>query len=256
MRTSQLPAPPSARSPVMVFAPALVLVAFGLWATELRQRAIDDARLAAHAEDVFNVIALLEGHVRDAETGQRGFVITGVEEYLEPYRRGRDSTFLEISRLETLTAGNQTQERLIQELKPIVREKLDRMDSTVSQRRRGGADSAMAMVRTGVGRRLMESIQGLLRAVRTQERQLLNARVASGLAARRQMFVVLALGVALSIVFSLIVAIRLSNMAMHHWLMTVELEARIRALTAQVRAHEETPRAIDAAAARGAGFPS
>ena len=66
-------------------------------------------RRARQSEEVLVVANLLERLVVDLETGQRGFVITGRERFLQPWREGQDAFPGEAATLERLVAGNPEQ---------------------------------------------------------------------------------------------------------------------------------------------------
>jgi len=68
-----------------------------------------------------NIDAVLAGLV-DAETGQRGYLITGEEAYLEPYHTATNSIHQRIGDLRSLTSDNPNQQRLIQNLESPVAE--------------------------------------------------------------------------------------------------------------------------------------
>src|SRR5258706_14717699 len=69
------------------FAAALLLLcAVGFVSYRSTQRLIADNRLNDHSRDVLDAVAKLISEAKDAETGQRGFVITGDDAYLEPNR--------------------------------------------------------------------------------------------------------------------------------------------------------------------------
>lgn len=74
------------------------------------------ARLARHSEQVLATANQLERLVVDLETGQRGFVITGQERFLEPWRAARIAVPGQASTLQRLVAGNPGQQRRAQRI--------------------------------------------------------------------------------------------------------------------------------------------
>ena len=71
---------------------ALILINAGLAYRNTRQLH-EDASLVAHTHEVLDALGDLLSIIKDAETGERGFLITGVRRYLKPYRRGRRPPF-------------------------------------------------------------------------------------------------------------------------------------------------------------------
>jgi PAS domain S-box-containing protein len=100
--------------------------------------------------------------VRDAETGQRGFIVTGSEDYLFPY----DKALSEIdSRLHTVEARMRarggSKEQLLA-LRVLVRHKLDELARTINLYRAGERGQAVAIVRTNEGQLAMDAIRAFI----------------------------------------------------------------------------------------------
>jgi CHASE3 domain sensor protein len=243
-RTSSVSELPPVRGKTAAFAPVVLLTAFGFWALWLQQRAVNDSKLVQHTQAVSQGITEVAQDMRAAESGQRGFVITGGEEYLEPWIENRDSVKLDISRLAALTADNPRQQALVKALSPVVDARMARIAETIEVRRRGQADSAQAIVRTGEGRKLMDSALVIMRKMNREELSELEVHVSKEERDRRLTFIVLIAGVALSALFSLFVSFQLSDQAVHQWLISAELKSRNLVLQDQTRAHEETVRRL------------
>ena len=228
----------------LVFAPVALLVLFGIWAIWLKQQAVDDSKWVQHTQLVQNAVMEVAQDMRAAESGQRGFIITGGEKYLEPWIENRDSVLGDVDHLAALTKDNPQQQALVGLLRPVVKARMERMDSTIATRRRGQEDSALAMVRTGLGATLMDSSMSILRRMQKQEIVYLEARVEKEERDRRLMFFALIGGVALSAIFSVLISLRLSDQAVHQWLVSTELAARNQTLQDQSREYERTIAAL------------
>lgn len=114
--------------------------------------------------------------IRDAETGQRGFLLTGAPEYLAPYREATRDAPAGIARLKRMLSDNPEQLRRVSILDTLSKEKLAELNRTVELANRGNRDSALQVVRTNVGDSLMQSIRIVLRDAIQAEDSLLNAR--------------------------------------------------------------------------------
>ena len=155
------------------FAAAMVTV---IAIAALAIRATDrQAAAAALVTRTLRVRGHIEGvlsSLKDAETGQRGYLLTGEAAYLEPFERST-SMIAELKTLSDLTADNPLQRDRLAEVEPLVREKLAELRETIELRRTGNAAAALAMVRTGRGRALMDRLRAELQAmVENEERQL------------------------------------------------------------------------------------
>jgi signal transduction histidine kinase/CHASE3 domain sensor protein/FixJ family two-component response regulator len=129
-----------------------------------------------HTHEVITTADHLSIAIRDAETTQRGFLLTGDETYLEPYRNDTGRVVLLEGELRRLTADNPSQQNRLRALTPIIQQKLEALARTVHLRRDVGWDAALAAVRTDVGERLMDRIRTSLTEMEEDEDRLLAQR--------------------------------------------------------------------------------
>lgn len=126
-------------------------------------REIDDnAELRRTHEIQTHMNALLASET-DAETGMRGYVITGKEAFLEPYRGARERVAAELLALRELIDDPIQQQRL-EQLEPIVRKRLDRLVETHDIMQSEGFAAAQARVSSGIGKSLQDDIRRVLTA--------------------------------------------------------------------------------------------
>lgn len=122
-----------------------------------------------HAQEVRNSAEHLFSTVQDAETGQRGYLLTGDETYLAPYYGAVQLVPAEIARLKGLLKAPEDQPGDAQRLSDLIDQKLAELHNTIELRRSQGFEAAMAVVLSDRGQKLMNEIRKLSRAV--QERQ-------------------------------------------------------------------------------------
>ncbi|GAB2174448.1 sensor histidine kinase [Dongia sp. agr-C8] len=148
-----------------------------------------------HSLTVLNVIANLRADLRRAESGQRGFLLTGEAAYLNDYNAtlGRISPALDV--LGKLTSDNPTQKATIDRLRPLIEEKLGELAGTVTLTLQGRAAEALAAVKTDRGLSLMQDIGEAYRDANAEERRLLDERRSSGTAFQVALIVVNSAGV-------------------------------------------------------------
>lgn len=94
----------------------------------------------------------------DAETGQRGYLLTGDEAFLEPYFAVRDNISGELEGLRRLNLTGAANKHL-DALVPLVAAKLANLAATIETRRRHGAPATLAALRGSQGKLLMNSIR-------------------------------------------------------------------------------------------------
>jgi diguanylate cyclase (GGDEF)-like protein len=115
--------------------------------------------------------------IRDAETGQRGYLLTGEDSYLQPYTIGRQMVAANMARLQTLVADHPIEKRQLEALRPILAKKFVELAMTVELRRHQGLDAALAIVRSDKGANLMSDIEAGLTAMTLMERLMLAERI-------------------------------------------------------------------------------
>lgn len=153
-----------------------LLVAVGcgvVWQVQGYRRATMRVR---HSLEVLNAIESLTRHLVDAETGQRGYLLTGRSEYLEPFTRAREVLPSESESLRTLLASDEEQRGRLDALRPLMAAKLDELARTIELRRAGNLEASLAVVDTEAGKRLMDEIRQTLESLTATEEEQLRAR--------------------------------------------------------------------------------
>lgn len=136
----------------------------------------ETVRWVTHTRDVQGKLKDLLILLQDAETGQRGYLITGEDRYLPPFlsvQNGIDST---LRSLRDLTTDNANQQRRLDTLGPLLSGKLDELKETISLRKNKGFEPARQVVMTDRGKKAMDDIRVLLKDMENQELALLKVR--------------------------------------------------------------------------------
>ncbi|HTV94638.1 MAG TPA: response regulator [Steroidobacteraceae bacterium] len=113
--------------------------------------------------------------LKDAETGQRGYLLTGQEGYLEPYLNAKRTLPIEFKNLNGVMLDPAQRARL-DNLQALAQEKMQEVSETVELRRAGNGDAAMALVLTGRGKNSMDRIRALGEEMAGVERRLVAER--------------------------------------------------------------------------------
>ena len=137
---------------------------------------IDNDGWVSHTELVRTDIADLLSQMKDAETGQRGFVITGEERYLEPYELALKNVEGTYADLRKLTADNESQQRRMDALRTVIDDKLAELKRTVEMRRSKGFGPTAKVIADGVGKKYMDDIRRIFVDMDAEELSLLNKR--------------------------------------------------------------------------------
>jgi PAS domain S-box-containing protein len=121
--------------------------------------------------------------LQDAETGQRGYVLTADARYLEPYNAALVREGKIINRLAMLTLDNAPQQVRVAELNKVAAAKLAELAETVALARAGNQSEALAIIRTDRDRELMDKARAILAAISAAESELLDNRHALAVSA-------------------------------------------------------------------------
>jgi signal transduction histidine kinase/CheY-like chemotaxis protein/CHASE3 domain sensor protein len=121
--------------------------------------ALDAAEKMSRDLSVLNQIPELESLLKDAETGQRGFLITGEQAYLQPYNNALEGLDKRLTQLQTLARHGDVSPAEVEEIAGLTHQKVGEMARTVALRREKGFDAALQEVRTDVGKNLMDQIR-------------------------------------------------------------------------------------------------
>jgi PAS domain S-box-containing protein len=154
-------------------------------------------------EQTQNRLNKLEGllsQIKDAETGQRGYILTGEERYLEPYKTATVSVDREIKHLRELTANYPNQQKQLDALESAIKNKLAELKGTIDLRKYQGLEAALRIVRTDLGKKLMDDIRSHVREMENQENELLKQQVAQAETSTRYTMLTLAIAIVLTFV--------------------------------------------------------
>ena len=169
--------PPLPPKPLFGFLLALTaLVAIALISYLSLQATISASRNLTQSVEVLGQLNTVLSTLKDAETGQRGYLLTGDEGYLEPYSGAVAALPGEFSTLRSLTASRPQQQKRLQELESLADQKMGELRQTVSLRRNGQASAALAIVHTDRGKILMDRVRALIGDMDAAERQLIGRR--------------------------------------------------------------------------------
>jgi PAS domain S-box-containing protein len=161
---------------------AMVLLTTSAW---LSYRTLQDVRatyrLGEQVRAENSAADTVLSTLKDAETGQRGFLLTGEADFLEPYLAARARVATDLARLEEDPIAAAGQAGHIAALRSLAATKLAELDLMVAMQRSGQADAALARVRTRRGKQLMDAIRQEVQAFRSFNYDILaRAQQASG----------------------------------------------------------------------------
>jgi PAS domain S-box-containing protein len=151
----------------------LTIAGISCWNTQLVH---ESGRWVAHTHEVVSAIDALLLTTQEAETGERGYLITGNDAYLEPYRIAVSKVPLQIARLRKLTADNPDQQTHIKILEEQIAVRFNELQRIIDLCKGEGFAVARDAVLEGKGEHEMEAIRDQAAATMKVEKDLLEAR--------------------------------------------------------------------------------
>ena len=176
----------------------VLLVAFLVTLINLRN-VYDTAGAVTHTQAVIGSLERLMATSVDAETGERGFIITGREAYLEPYERARADLAATLTQVSALTADNPAQQDDVERLRSLTKRKLAELTEAIQQRREFGLPAAQAVVMSNIGKQTMDAIRAVVSRMEMREHALLARRIAQARSEYRGALIASSLTVALTL---------------------------------------------------------
>lgn len=183
----------------------LILVTIGALSFWSEVRNESDRQWVTHTRLVIEKLQALRIDITQAETGQRGYMLTGQERYLESYRGGVSRVREGMTELPELTTDNPTEQKAILRLKPLITSRLAELATGIEVRKQSGL---LAGVEAAAGRDdeelWMELIAAQIGEMRRTEERLLSIRLEAAAASARKMKVIVVCGNALAILILLV----------------------------------------------------
>jgi signal transduction histidine kinase/DNA-binding response OmpR family regulator/CHASE3 domain sensor protein len=188
----------------------------------------DDNQKVIQSQETVTALSNVLSSAQDAETGQRGFLLTGNERYLEPYNAALASIPARIETIRNAVRDNPAQQQRLGELTVRVGEKLAELKETIELRRSHGVDAALAVVNSDRGKAAMDAIRTQLRNMQAEELTLRDKRVAEMTSAYGNALTSAILSALLGVGLTVFIGVMLRNAARirrrNAWLQSGQLE--------------------------------
>lgn len=163
------------------------------------------AGLVSRTDSVLVEREMLLSALKDAETGARGYVLTGDTAFLEPFNTAEAKVAKSLQGLRALTADNPRQQERLDTLESFGREAIKLHSQIVRFRRTGGYETARALIATGQSKWVMDRSASILGLMEREERSLLRSRTEAQRESRIVALTVIAVGSAIAFLLSLLI---------------------------------------------------
>src|SRR5271168_2414669 len=177
----------------------LLLVAAISYASLLRNAS--DRQWVTHTYEVLEKLADVETNLNDAESSQRGYLLTGEDSYLEPYEAAISRAQQSLQNVRHLTVDNPQQQHTLDGFEPLISERLTVLKAGIQIRKAEGPTAALEFIQEGTGKILMDKIRVTLAKMKAEEDRLLVERSRELDASVRTTGFVIIFGEALGLLF-------------------------------------------------------
>lgn len=157
-----------------------------------------------HTYEVLAQLSELNVRLREAEAGQRSYLLTGDADYLESYRNAAGGIDGSLARLRDLTKDNPRQQERLEELRRAFDTRMGVAQDTVEAYRAKGFEAALDLVKSGKGKTLSNQVGKLLTDVENDENQLLQQRTEVSDASTRNAKAVILYGTLIALIVAAI----------------------------------------------------
>ncbi len=175
-----------------------ILVSVGVLSYRRMMQTADDEGWIAHSHAVREELDGLLSDLAEAETTQRGYMLTGEQAYFAQFEDALVRVRKRTKNIRNLTADNPAKQMWLKELEPLITARIVQVKETAAARRAGGVDAAMQSNGSG---ETTEKLRTIIAAMLHEEGQLLAARTAAASASSQRMKNTLLLGYLLAFVF-------------------------------------------------------
>jgi signal transduction histidine kinase/CheY-like chemotaxis protein/CHASE3 domain sensor protein len=134
---------------------------------------IKSTDLVKHSDEVILSSESVISTLKDAETGQRGYLLTGNKIFLEPYNGASDTALATLNKIALATVDNPSQQKNIQELKTILMQRMDIIKSTIEIKSLGGQVDPTVLFQ---GKTYMDQARAVVKRMVAEERRILDER--------------------------------------------------------------------------------
>lgn len=189
----------------------VIVVVLGLVAFRSNRSLLRTSELVTHTHGVLQQTELLLSTLQDAETGQRGYLITGTTSFLQPYTAAVPRVNAAFDSLRLMTADNAAQQRRLDAMQPLIAAKLAELQSTIDIRNRAGLEGAVVAVKTGNGKQSMDEIRALMSQMNADEQTLLQQRAADAAVTTRNAELTVGFGTLLALLVVIVATVTVTR---------------------------------------------
>ena len=165
----------------IVFSFSILLLFFSLLASYYStQKLINNSELVNHTNEVLIEAEAIMSHMKDAETGQRGYLVTSDPQFLDPYNGAYEKTTDSYNNLVELTADNPVQQKNLREVKALYEAKFGQMQNIIDMAKKNPNflhDTESRLREMVRGKKIMDDLRISTERIKEEESTMLSERL-------------------------------------------------------------------------------
>ncbi len=189
----------------------IALIIIGFIAYTNTNRMLASESVVSNSFAVRNALHRVEQALVDAETGQRGYLLTGNPQYLQPYEQAGRAVGSAMTALNKAVSGEPQQESRAAAISSLSNQKLAELADTLSVARTRGLPAAIAIVRSNRGQSIMDRLRGQFNDALAEQRRIEQTRYTEDANAASWSIGITVWGTALMVVILTVVGVLLTR---------------------------------------------
>jgi signal transduction histidine kinase len=192
--------------PALLFCAILVVLLNAWFAFRAISILLQSEGWVQHTWQAIYEVERITSSAASAETGSRGYLITGEDPYLEPYLDAVRDLPRELDDFTSLTSDNPTQQARLIEMRAVLEQRLSLLQQGIDLRKSGSSDTLRALVLSGTGKVEMDHIRRIPHDMEAEERTLLARRIATATESSRNARFTIGLASSLDLLFLIFIS--------------------------------------------------
>jgi CHASE3 domain sensor protein len=188
-----------------------LLIIIGVVSYRCIVKLAEGSEWVTHTHVVLELIGRASSDLKDVQRGERGYLLTGDDAFLEPYTLGRAEVFKTTQELRALTIDNPRQQKRLDSLDDLMKGFLDDLRRGVDLRKAGDSTEVAKLVRAGTDRQLLGDVARVLEDMSKEEHALLAQRASEEAATVDTARKLIVLGTTLCLLSVIVVGIAITR---------------------------------------------
>ncbi|MBW4540503.1 MAG: response regulator [Myxacorys chilensis ATA2-1-KO14] len=188
-----------------------IFAAIGIVAYRGTNHLVEARQWEQHTYEVLDGLKDILALVQDAETGQRGYLLTGDKQYLQPYENAAKGLDQKLEAVRQLTQDNPSQQASLNALEPLIAIRMKALQASIELRQTRGLDASIQRVRTNLGKNAMDDIRRTIATMEARESSLLVQRTQNAQSAARNTLDSIIYGIPISLGLLIVLGVLLTR---------------------------------------------